>query len=296
MIRGISYLSAALLLVALPAAAQGNDPEELLRQAEGYYEQLEYEKALQTLIQVQAAPNVNPVQQARAYLYMGVCFTALGRARDAVLAFVEVLKRRPNFRMPDGVSPSIRAMFQEALKALNLPETPAPEKPRPARPQGGGADAAVQVKAPRQVTAGQPVELAIKLEDPDRSAREVHIRWRLRRGFEYSTIRLDHKPGASSIKGRIPATTSGSKSSELFYYVEVRDGEGRLIAHAGSEEEPRSVKLQAAKPKRSRLRWWLAAIGGAAVVAGGIVTAVLLTRDGPVAQPPGTADVTVILR
>ncbi len=66
-------------------------------------------------------------------------FTALGRAENAVQAFMGVLKVRPEFRLPPGVSPSIRAMFAQALKRLNLSEQPTPG----AQPATAGAESAL---------------------------------------------------------------------------------------------------------------------------------------------------------
>ena len=111
-VRPAGVLLAAFLLVApAPTLAAADDPEAMLREAERSYENLEYEAALRILIAVQQLKELTPIQRARAYLYMGVAFTALGRAENAVQAFVEVLKIRSDFRLPDGVSPSIRAMF-----------------------------------------------------------------------------------------------------------------------------------------------------------------------------------------
>lgn len=90
------------------------------------YDQMEYDQALALLIQVLQAQGVSDVQRATAFLYMGICFTAVGRAEDAVQAFVSLLKHRPGFRLPGGVSPSIKAMFEEALSRLKMPATAPP--------------------------------------------------------------------------------------------------------------------------------------------------------------------------
>jgi hypothetical protein len=295
------------LLALLPArAAAEDDPAVLLKQAEAHYEQLEYEKALQELIKVQAAEGATPIQKARAYLYMGVCFTALGKASDAVAAFAEVLKRRPNFRMPAGVSPSIRAMFKAALEKLGLPETPqeggqpgggssGPAEP----PSAGGQGVDLDAQAPRRLRAGKSVEVSVEIDDPDKKVAELVIRWRRRKGPDYSTIQLSHKPGAKQTQGVIPAAVVGDEPGKLTFFVEARDKSGRRLATAGTPDDPYEVTLQ--KPTHDKEKgggkgwWWLAIGGGVAAVAGGVIAAVLLTRDSS-GGPSDTAALTVIVQ
>jgi hypothetical protein len=155
---GQATAARALLFVALTLARCRSlltpelpvrETEALLKQAEKQYEQLEYEQALKTLIQVQQAPDLTPIQRARTYLYMGVAFTALGRAENAVQGLHGGPEATTQFPPTSGVSPSIRAMFGQALKRLQLPET-APEGQAPADtgptaetpPPAGGAGAA----------------------------------------------------------------------------------------------------------------------------------------------------------
>lgn len=275
---------------AAAAEAPGN-ASELLSKAEAAYEQLEYEKALQLLVKVLNAQGVTDVQQARAYLYMGVCFTALGNAQNAVAAFVEVLKRRPDFRMPEGVSPSIRAMFEEALKQVPPPAAGAAA-------QGEDTGVALQARTPGTGTAGKPLKVDLELDDARRQVRSVAVMWRRRRGPDYSRVLVDVKPGQRKLSAMIPAAAVGDKPGPVLFFAEARDGEGKPLARAGSEEEPFEVVLAPAKGKSRRLGWWLLAIGGAAAVAGGVIAAVLLSRDDGSGNtvPPDTAHLTVILR
>ena len=102
------------------------------------YDQMEYDQALALLIQVLQVQGVSGVQKATAFLYMGICFTAVGRAEDAVQAFVSLLKHRPGFRLPEGVSPSIKAMFEEALSRLKMPATAPPDAEGQGQGEGEG--------------------------------------------------------------------------------------------------------------------------------------------------------------
>lgn len=304
MIKRISLLLGALILLTsslIPERAEAN-PEALLRQAEKFYEQLEYVSALKILVAVQQAKGVTAIQRARAYLYMGVCFTALGRAENAVQAFIEVLKIRKRFRLPPGVSPSIRTMFAEALKRLKLPLVPPPEKKTPAgptKPPPSRSTATVDIlaKAPLKASAGKPVAVKIDIEDPGKRIAALRIRWRRIGGPDYSTITLKYDAKKASQEGLIPIAAVGQQKGRLTYYVEARDAAGRVVARSGSEDAPYEVELTPLKKKSSNWGWWtLGIVGGAAAIAGGIVAAVLLTKDkGGPTKTPGTADVVVVV-
>lgn len=316
----ITFWTAPISLLLLhPTRAHANEQAEgMLRQAEKQYEQLEYEQALKTLIEVQQVPDLTAIQRARCYLYMGVAFTALGRAENAVQAFMEVLKLRPKFRLPPGVSPSIRAMFGQALKRLNLPEQAPPEDgtegetAAEAPAEGGapsvatGADPAgdptlgsaegapgddegerlpvdLAARAPAKVLAGRPVTIQIEIDDAKRLVRELVIRWRRRKDPDFSTIRLAYEPGVKQLAGTIPAASLGEWKGRLLYYVEARDSSGNALGRAGSAETPRRLEIgstEDADGEKSTWYWWVLGVGGAAAaIAGGVLAAVLLADE-----------------
>jgi len=281
-----------------PGQPQGVDGEQLLQIAERYYEQLEYEEALKVLIKVHQVPGVTPMQRARSFLYMGVCFTALGNAENATLSFMELLKVKPNFRLPAGISPSIQQMFKEALLRMKLPEQ-AP--PTPAQPpeQGGAPPGEIPVKLvakfPGKVAAGQPVEVSIELEDPRKLVQGVQVRWRRVGGPDFSSIKVPFTPGTRQVEARIPGATVGTEEGRLQFMVEATGRGGMTLAHDGSMDEPKVVELTAPKKPRSKWGWWLLGIGGGAAVVGGVVAAVLLTRGGNGNGQSGMADVSVVI-
>jgi len=180
----MTLISVQLVPVASYAA---DSPETLLKSAEKLYEQLEYDKALTVLAKLQAHPDATPVFKARAYLYTGVCQTALGKGEDAVAAFSEVLKIQPDFRLPATVSPTIGAMFNEALKqngmtpgAAPAPGPAAGAPPQAAEPESPPGEVELEVDAPDEVVAGRVIPFTVllsgDLEDIDR----VKIKWRIK--------------------------------------------------------------------------------------------------------------------
>jgi len=300
----ILVVAAALSAVAPPARAQQQqqvDPEQLLQVAERFYEQLEYEEALKVLIQVHQVPGVSPMQRARSFLYMGVCFTALGNAENAVLSFMELLKIKPNFRLPPGISPSIHAMFKEALTRLKLPEKPPPEEAGAQGEQPGAASSEqipvkLGAKAPKKATAGQPVELEIEVLDPRALVQSVIVRWRRVGGPDFSTLKVPYKPGSRRVTARISGATVGTETGTLQYLVEAVGRGGMTLAHVGSMDAPEVVELTEPRAPTRRWGWWAVGIGGGLAVVGGVVAAILLTRGNGNNGPQSAADVTVTLR
>lgn len=310
-------LAAFLLLQPALSHAAPEDPEAMLREAERLYESLEYESALRILIAVQQLKELTPIQRARAYLYMGVAFTALGRAENAVQAFVEVLKIRADFRLPDGVSPSIRAMFAQALKRQGIADPSAAAAEGQAgggASSGGGAEgtgqpvagSAVEVvaKSPSRVSVGRPVTIDLAIDDPRRQLREVVVRWRRYKGPDYSTIHLRPAPGKERLAATIPAQEVGAEPGRVLYYVEARDADGNVLARDGDEEEPRGVDLvRSGAPataggtagRSRRWLWWTVGAGGAVALAGGVIAAVLLGGGGG-GGPGANADVTIAIQ
>jgi hypothetical protein len=310
----VTYRSPRLALIAIlllaphadaqqPAQPGGEggkiDPEALLAQAEKAYEALEYETALKTLIAVHRVPGVSSMQRARSFLYMGVCFTALGNAENAVQSFIELLKLKPSFRLPPGISPSIHAMFKEALLRLKLPETPPPES-QPTAPEGpkrSGPSVSVSVKGPPKSRAGEAVTVSIELQDPEKQVEDVILHWRLVGGPDYKPIRVKLTAGQKLTIGRIPGTLLGKGGERLHYLVEALGKGGLTLAHAGTMNSPFEVEIEAVpKPKR-KWGWYLLGVGGGLAIAGGVVAAILLTRsDPPPPMPADTAEITIRIR
>ncbi|MBW2733879.1 MAG: tetratricopeptide repeat protein [Deltaproteobacteria bacterium] len=315
MIKGLTLVCAlffcAVTLRPSLSYAQG-DPEALLRQAEKYYEALEYTQALKILLAVQQAAGVTPIQRSRAYLYMGVCFTALGKAEHAVQAFMEVLKLKPRFRLPGGVSPSIRAMFQLALKRLKMPETPPPQAGgagtpgAPGTPGPGGkrppkspgmVDLTV-LAAPRHAKLGMPITVEVQVQDPKKQVESIHIHWRLVGGPDYSTIKVpfEAEKDKTKLELTIPGAIQGDKPGQLLFFVQAMGGRSdKPLSRDGDEDEPHEVSLQRVGDGKSSWGWWtLGIVGSAAAIAGGVVAAVLLTRSSP--TPGSGAGVSVVIR
>lgn len=292
-------------LVPPRVSAQKADPEQLLEQADQAYSDLEYEIALKLLIKVHQTPNVTSTQKSRAFLKMGICFTALNKTEDAVQAFVELLRLQPSFRFPANIiSPSIEANFKEGLLRLKLPEKAPPlpsskkkaDQPIPKELY----PVVIQAQAPAQVTAGESIDVRIAVNDPGRQIEDLVIKWRTAEHSKNSLVWVRYAAGTPVTVGKIPGVAIGKDSRRLQYMVEALSEGGIALARSGTKKHPLIVQLIPTPPspsprKTSNWGWYALGIGGGLAVAGGVVAAILLTRGS--AKPANNfADVTIKIK
>ncbi len=286
----------------------------LLQQAEQAYDQMEYDQALEALIQVLQVPGISDVQKATVHLYMGICFTAVGRAEDAVQAFIALLSVRPGFRLPGGVSPSIKAMFEEALDRLKkkgqLQPPGAQPQPGAGQPQPGAGQpqpgagqpqpgagqpqpgagqppgqrlpVELKVDAPKQAKAGQPITVTLQIHDPRKMVAGALVRWRRVGAGDFSNIKLKVKPGQKKVKANIPAIDLGEEQDargKVLFFVVLLGAEGfAALAASGAPDDPHIVRVVQPPPKKSNWHWYAIGVGAGLAVAGGIVAALLVTK------------------
>lgn len=277
-------------------SVQARDPQSLLREAEQFYEQLEYDKAIRVLVEILQQQGLEPMLRARAFLFLGVSFTALGNAENAVASFVELLKIRADFRMPQGVSPSIQAMFKEALKQLNLPEVPPPPTEGPGKKTPSEVKLSAKTEPSR--LAGSAIPITITLDDPKQHVKKLAVRWRLEQQRSFSTIDVKLESNKKTFYAVIPGALTGDKKGMLFYFVEASDQEGGVIAFVGNDDEPLIVDLTVPPSAFRRYGWWMVGLGGAAAIAGGIIATLMLTQqhNGTNPIPDGAANLSVVLK
>jgi hypothetical protein len=122
-------LAVLLLLLPAPALAAG----DALEQARKAFAALEYER-VPPLLEKALKHTKDPHEEARIYelwAHVHVAYEEEDEARDA---FIEVLRREPNFTPAPGTSPKIVAAFRAAQAKLRGGETPPEEAPVVAAP------------------------------------------------------------------------------------------------------------------------------------------------------------------
>ncbi|WP_225413256.1 tetratricopeptide repeat protein [Stigmatella hybrida] len=183
-----------LLLLVLPLVvlAQGKDTAQShIDAARRFYEELEYERAMEELDRAQRRARTQD-EFSSILLYEGVILAELGRMEEAAAAFQASLNLLPGATLPLVVSPKIQKQFeaarQEAQRDLarvtpSLPPAPAEDKPEPspawvASPPSAPVQAppALASTAPAPASAAPASAVEAVLQQPNSSERNALAR------------------------------------------------------------------------------------------------------------------------
>lgn len=148
--RMVAVAAAALLL---GSTARGEN--SYLTRARAAYEQLDYDKVTPLLEQALAQSNTVDDEVA-IYELLGLIHVTYGRDQEAQNAFVELLKRQPEFQLPGESSPKIVSVFEQAKSEL------ARRQPSET-PRRGNADS----RPPTRTVPAPPVQPSRATDLPD---------------------------------------------------------------------------------------------------------------------------------
>jgi hypothetical protein len=209
-----------LALCALPAA--GRAASDLDRAIELTLE-MKYPEALKLANQALKSSSSGPEELAKAYEIQGMCLASLGKTKAAVLSFRRLLAIDPGFRFGENISPKIAEPFDQALKEskdqkkISLAHT-----------------------APEKEVAVKKLALKASLEaDPLAMVKRIRMRYQVDGGKQ--------KRKTKRIKGTGQVVMKFSrklKAKEIRYWFEGINRHGGVLARAGTEKEPFTVKIQ----------------------------------------------------
>lgn len=111
LLRSASIIALAMAVVILPGAAMANPHLATARQA---LDELDYEKALQSLEQALIWGKNRPAQVVEIYRLRGEVHAALGHGKDAEAEFQRLLSMDPGASLPAGSSPKLTQPFGAA--------------------------------------------------------------------------------------------------------------------------------------------------------------------------------------
>jgi tetratricopeptide (TPR) repeat protein len=269
--RVAGLLTAALLLLPALGAARNPDLDEGRR----LFQQVEYEKAVAALKRALQGALARE-ERIEATLLLAKAYRGLDRPGDVRAALRELLKIDPGYRLsPDREPPSLIAVLERVREEMRRPEPPAPARIEHVPVRVGYAGLGVTLKA------------TIANLRPEHRAR-VHYR---RIGqLRYETVNLARREGDHFV-ATIPGTSLAPQATDYLveYYLSVTDALGEVVARAGSEERPFTLRVVApARPAapvpaldqapswHRRYFWVWLAVG--VVVVGGAVGAGLAAR------------------
>jgi tetratricopeptide (TPR) repeat protein len=282
MLRWLSSLVLVLVLslVAAPTLAQrrGNP---LIRQGQQQYDDLEFDQALQTLSAALIRAGNSADDNTTIYRLLAFTYMALGREEEAAGAYRSLLSIEPDFVPGADVAPQTRAFLDRVKQAWETEGRPGFQTQPPAA-------VTVRHRSPAQAERGTEVPLEATVEDPDGRVRSLVFAYHqgASEGEDREVFqRIDATREGNTFRATLPAEAVAPPLVE--YYLEALDGNGLPVAGRGDVAAPLRIAVPA--PGRSILASpWFWIITGA-LVAGAVVTTVLLVGGGdPAAPQPGT--------
>jgi hypothetical protein len=207
-----------IFVFACPAAQAQNADLEQARQLSA---EMKYPKALKLVDRVLKSSSSGPADLGQAYEIRGLSLAALGRNKKAMRAFRLLLALRPDYKLPDYVSPKLHPPFKKASKQaakvgpLLLKHTP---------PKVG------------KRLAGQVLQVELP-NNPLRMVAAVRLIYFAPEGKPKQAVRKVKKTGKLAFK--LPSKLDLSRVH--YYFTAENRHKGKLVL-AGSADEPFVLK------------------------------------------------------
>jgi hypothetical protein len=244
----MAHSSRSLLALALPAVlavswlvpvggvaqAVPADPYDAAHDAES---NLDYRAVVTYSTQALKQPQ-NHEHMVELYRLLGTANAVLGHSDEAVDAFTRLLAIDPDHHMPRGLSPKITKPFKEAGGYWID------------RPGGLG----VTPNIPRDVAAGKPVPVSVKLDDPLQMTATVRFNYRREGDPDY--MKMEQPAGgaislamAPGINFTIPGDQVPSRHADYnleVYFTAIGPNGGELRS-AGDAVHPLQITVRAVR-------------------------------------------------
>jgi hypothetical protein len=210
-----------LLLVFSTVAWAGEDN---LKQAEQFFEETRFDRALAAVDRVLGSADVGPEQMVEAYRLKGLCLSALGRVDAAVMAFRRLLAIDPDFRLSRDISPKLAPPFYKALAMERRPISLTHNQPNTVKSLAGQELKVVLEDDTFGMVNG--VRLVFWGEDGNQNKVEASLK------------------GPGAVLLTLPAELKDAKVS---YYFEATTVPGGVVHRLGTKEKPFDLLVQGAQ-------------------------------------------------
>lgn len=263
---------------------------DLIGTGKQLFDDQRYEESIQTLSAALLRPGASRDERMEVYKYLAYNYLVLSQMEEAEAAVRGLYVLSPDFTLPDTESPRFRTFFDDVMQRWVEEGRPGVEETR-----APFAPPTIKHVSPAEWESGRPVRIAGQIVDPGHRAGTVMIRYRA--GVKGKFRRLEARISQGAFRASIPG--SAVKPPLLEYYIEAVDDAGLPVASRGDAAAPMRIAVPDIAQSASIFSspwFWVAA---AAVVAGGVTGAVLLTDSpsegpGPSPQPPTSRVVVVI--
>ncbi len=262
----------AAWLLAAPVGAHATEPGDspAAALARAQIESGDFELALRTLSSRLRAGELTEAELVELYRLQGLAYLYVGDEQRARDSYERLLQAQPEFDLPASAPPKIRALFERLREDIRA------QRIKPVR-------VTLAPAADRAEGESGPVEVAATVENLPPTAR-VRLYYRREGTVPFSSSDA-RRAGGDSFVATIPTYETPPESAPyaLEYYLEVADEGQQRLAGRGDPAAPLRFQVlplgsAAASAERAWYRSpWTWVIAGA-VVAGGVTSAVLLTR------------------
>jgi len=283
---------AVLTLASLASAEQVQTDNGLLREGLELYEQLEYERSVETLSAALLEPGNDRSEQIAIFRTLGTLFVLLERSQEAEAALTRLLCVAPHFDFDEFTSPRIRTVFDAVGERFR---TSPPDCGNGPGPTGTGPAQRVTLDhdSPSTARPGEALELRVSVIEGAERVEQIMLRYRAT-----GELGFNETPASAIAEGIYEAAVPSDVVSEprIEYFFEAQGSEGHVLDTLGTASAPLRVPVEiAAGPARRSVwrSWWLWTVIGVAVAGAAAVTvwAVLANRDTdePDPNPPEDA-------
>jgi hypothetical protein len=262
-----------LLVFALSIVLSGTAAAEpTLLRAEQEYGALDYAKAAATAHAVLDRGGNDLAMLRRIYALLGQSLAITGATEEAKRFFQQLLALQPDYKLPSGASPKIRAPLAAVLADwAGRPGLTAAHRP------------------PAGVSDNDPLVLKVTvIEDPLKMVHAARVTYQLPGKKTSSSVKVEGR--GPDLVAAIPLPALNVQPGELSYRMELLDRSGNILFSKGTPAAPLTVVVTArtagAAPAGAEAagtpwykRWWVWTIAGAVVA--GAATAVVVTSATP---------------
>ncbi len=258
-----------LCLVFLSSEARAAIESDLVQRGVSAYNDLQYARAI-TLLHQALEETLTREEKLVTFQTLAFAHVALNDAPSAQHDFENLLRIDAAFQLDRTISPRVRAVFESARARVATGED-----------GNGGAITSLPTVTPRvdwgattHAQAGH--SLTVQLSHPGGVAARAQLFYRTRGQLVFSSV-----SAPAGGQGHFFFTLPGSavQAPALEYYLVILDESGSSVAQAGTLGQPLVVDVPGhVKPLYAR-GWFWGVVGGAALVAAGVVTAAVLASE-----------------
>ena len=275
-------MSVASTVALLPsiAYAQGKvSTQKLIDDSKTKFEDQQYDESIQKLSAALLRQDVTKPQKIEVYRWLAYNYIVLKQDESARTAVFALYAIEEDFELPKSESPKFREPFKKYREQWV-------EEGKPGLAKETKAPAAVVLKhlPASEVPHDQSVPVSGSFDDPEKRVSKISLFYRT--GSTGKFVEAPMTVGTGAFKANIPG--SAVKPPLVEYYVQASDKGGLAVATRGDAETPLRIAVAAEREGSVFSTWWFWT-GTGAIVAGGIVAGILLTRkkdNGPGGSGP----------